>query len=81
MTWKVYEQSHDNDGLGEILVSYTEATGGRAAAEQRARQMATENSPTRFYVLATVASFYRDKEGTLRGKSYDDAPAQADDLD
>ena len=67
--YKVYEQSHDGDGIGTILASF-HGPSGKADAVARATQLAKENSPMRFTVLTQVSTVYADRRGNVQKRDY-----------
>lgn len=72
-SYKVCEQSHDGDGCGAILASFSTKVlgeGAEGAANERATRLARENPGTRYYVLATVSGVYEDGAGGIVRRNY-----------
>jgi hypothetical protein len=74
-SFKVVEQSHDGDGCGAVLASYSSKVlmgdeNALAAANERAAAFARENPGTRYYVMATCSGTYVDASGGTVRRTY-----------
>ena len=70
--FKVIEQSHQGDGCGTIMASFSEDTHSDAIhlANDRAVRLAHENPGTRYYVFGTCTGIYEDRTGGIVRRTY-----------
>ena len=68
-TFKVYEQAN-GAGCGAVLASFTAEQGGQAAALAKARELARQSPPTRYYVAAFTHGVYLDATGGEVTRTY-----------